>query len=229
MQCIICIICMDLPPISTYWLLSPPKSSSGNRSNVYLWYLVGEWHSTTLWCRSSDPHLMMSTIDSESLGMDEHCGALTPSWDRLLTEGELEDGLSCPSLTTSASARPGLVATWYCTYFILILCSPRRYPFWSVDKRFKLSFRSAEYLSWIKRPKTCEEDESTLHIFLGKRSQDKFCDQGRFFLHFPELVKICRFSANSRPLFSCISNALPLHSFGWTWKCFRRSVPTWRD
>ena len=44
--------------------------------------------------------------------MDEHCGALTPSWDRLLTEGELEDGLSCPSLTDSASAaQPGLVAT----------------------------------------------------------------------------------------------------------------------
>ena len=38
-------------------------------------------------------------------------GALTPSWDRLLTEGELEDGLSCPSLTDSASAQPGLVAT----------------------------------------------------------------------------------------------------------------------
>ena len=65
----------------------------------------------TSWCR---------LIDSESLGMDEHCGALTPSWDRLLTEGELEDGLYFPSLTACASAQPGLVATWYCTYFILL-------------------------------------------------------------------------------------------------------------
>ena len=153
MQCMICIICMDLPPISTYWLISPPKSLKVETVQTFIcdiWSVNDipppcdvDLATHTLWCR---------LIDSESLGMDEHCGALTPSWDRLLTEGELEDGLSCPSLTTSASARPGLVATWYCTYFILILCSPRRYPFWSIDKQFKLSFRSAEYLSWIKRP-----------------------------------------------------------------------------
>ena len=183
----------------------------------------------TLWCRSSDPLLMMSTDWFRILGMDEHCGALTPSWDRLLTEGELEDCLSCPSLTDSASAQPGLVATWYCIYLILILCRPRRIPYRSSDKQFKPLFRSTENLSWIKRPKAWEEGESTLHIILGKHSQDEPCDQGRFFFDFPELVKICRYSANSRPLFSCISNALPLHSFGWTWKCFRRSVPTWRD
>ena len=53
--------------------------------------------------------LLCRLIDSESLGMDG--GALTPSWDRLLTEGELEDGLSCPSLTDSASAQAGLVAS----------------------------------------------------------------------------------------------------------------------
>ena len=138
----------------------------------------------TLWYRSSDRLLVMSTDQFRILGMDEHCGALTPSWDRLLTEGELEDGLSCPSLTTSASARPGLVATWYCTYFILILililCRLKRSPFRSIDKQFKLFFRSTEYLSWIKCPKTCEEGESTLHIVLEKRSQDEPCDQGRF-------------------------------------------------
>ena len=154
---------MDLPPIKAYWLLSPPKSSSGNRFKR-LFVIFGP----TSWCR---------LIDSESLGMDEHCGALTPSWDRLLTEGELEDGLSCPSLSDSASAQPGLVATWYCTYFILILCRSQRCLFWRIDEQFKLFFRSTEYLSWIKRPKTCEENESTLHIFLGKRSQDEPCDQ----------------------------------------------------
>ena len=162
-------------------------------SNVYLWYLVSESHSNTFWVNHIPPtcdvdlathRLWCRPINSESLGMDEHCSALTPSWDRLLTEGELEDGLSCPSLTDSASAQPGLAATWNCTYFICILCRPQRCPFWSIDEQIKLFFRSAEFLSWIKRPKTWEEGESTRHIFLGKRSQDKPCYQGIFFSSF---------------------------------------------
>ena len=146
--------------------------------------------------------------------MDEHCGALTPSWDRLLTEGELEDGLSCPSLTDSASAQPGLLLPEIAHILSLSFVGPRDVLSEALTNRLS-SFSEAQNSCRDSNAPRPERKANRLFTFSsGSAAKISPVVKVYFSLHFPELVKICRFSANSRPLFSCISNALPLHSSG---------------